>query len=401
MDMDKLCAFWSVKQGLDRLHPEWSPRQTLAKTGWQRAVGGSNPYQAIWARTGHPTAMADQAAKDIEIHELPSARGCTYVLPKDHFAIGLRVAEGTSERAAIQTAIKHLGFTEEELVRLCAKMMDVVSDEPKDPKALREAMGDVVRNFGEEGKKRGQTTSLGLALGKLQVEGKIRRVPNNGRLDNERFGYARWNDSPLDDGAIDRQAAFVALAQAFWGWLGIAKAADFQWFTSLGVKASKEVLDQLELQPVEPGSDWLALPETIQDFAHFSVPAESKPVLVSCLDSIILLRRDAVALVAEKHQQAVIAGEKGRVLVGGVKDIDNHVILDRGRIIGIWEFDMEAGELVWHTFDRPTEAIREAVAKTEVFVRDDAGDARGFSLDGVKSRKPKIALLKELASAHA
>lgn len=235
----------------------------------------------------------------------------------------------------------------------------------------------------------------------MQVEGKIRRVPTNGRLDNERFGYARWNDSPLNDGAIDRQAAFVALAQAFWSWLGIAKAADFQWFTSLGVKASKEVLDQLELQPIEPGSDWLALPETIQDFAHFSVPAESKPVLVSCLDSIILLRRDAVALVAEKHQQAVIAGEKGRVLVGGVKDIDNHVILDRGRIIGIWEFDTEAGELVWHTFDRPTEAIREAVAKTEVFVRDDAGDARGFSLDGVKSRKPKIALLKELASAHA
>ena len=38
-----------------------------------------------------------------------------------------------------------------------------------------------------------------------------------------------------------------------------------------------------------------------------------------------------------------------------------------------------------------------AVANTEVFVRDQPGDARSFSLDSPKSREPKIARMRKMA----
>ena len=41
------------------------------------------------------------------------------------------------------------------------------------------------------------TTTLPLALGKLQAMGEIRRVPVNGRLDQQRYKYSAWRPNPL------------------------------------------------------------------------------------------------------------------------------------------------------------------------------------------------------------
>lgn len=72
-------------------------------------------------------------------------------------------------------------------------------------------------------------------------------------------------------------------------------------------------------------------------------------------------------------------------------------MLDRGRIIGLWEYDTEHQELVHQLFDRPNAALRAAIARTETFIRDQLGDARGFSLDSPKSRAPKIAAIRAAA----
>jgi hypothetical protein len=60
-----------------------------------------------------------------------------------------------------------------------------------DPAQLKDELGDRVRNLGEEGRNRGQTTTLPAALGLLQAAGEIRRVPVNGRLDQQRYAYVR------------------------------------------------------------------------------------------------------------------------------------------------------------------------------------------------------------------
>jgi phosphoribosylaminoimidazolecarboxamide formyltransferase/IMP cyclohydrolase len=47
-----------------------------------------------------------------------------------------------------------------------------------DPAQLKDRLGDQVRNLGEEGRKKGQSTTLPAALGLLQAAGEIRRVPD-------------------------------------------------------------------------------------------------------------------------------------------------------------------------------------------------------------------------------
>src|SRR5579863_6571418 len=99
---EKLRAWWWAKVGLDGSLDGKSPREALIRSGWSRSVGGASPYVAIFARTGASMAEIDRAVADIEIHELPAARGCTYVLPKEDYAIGLSAARGFSDDAEIK-----------------------------------------------------------------------------------------------------------------------------------------------------------------------------------------------------------------------------------------------------------------------------------------------------------
>ena len=73
-------------------------------------------------------------------------------------------------------------------------------------------------------------------------------------------------------------------------------------------------------------------------------------------------------------------------------------MLDRGRVIGLWEFDMEKGRIAWGTFGiKKTKQLSNAIEETEAFVRDQLGDARSFSLDSPKSRVGRIEALRKLA----
>ena len=88
IDKKKLRAWWFRKQGLDGSLKNTGVAEVLQKTGWARSVGGVNPYITLFARAGISRDAADAALAKIEIHELPAARGCTYVLPVSDFALG-------------------------------------------------------------------------------------------------------------------------------------------------------------------------------------------------------------------------------------------------------------------------------------------------------------------------
>jgi len=97
MDQTKLRAWWWHRQGLDGSLEGADPATVLARTGWARSVGGSNPYFTLFARAGTARADVDVAVARLDIYELPSARGCTYVLPANDFGLGLQVGRGTAE----------------------------------------------------------------------------------------------------------------------------------------------------------------------------------------------------------------------------------------------------------------------------------------------------------------
>src|SRR5689334_14660366 len=94
MDLKKLRAWWAHRQGLDGRLRGAAAAAVLEETGWARSVGGAAPYLTLFARARISPETADAAVAALEIHELPSARGCTYVLPKSDFALALQAASG-------------------------------------------------------------------------------------------------------------------------------------------------------------------------------------------------------------------------------------------------------------------------------------------------------------------
>ena len=396
MDGKKLRAWWFHRQGLDgRLLGKSAP-EILAETGWARSVGGSGPYLTLFSRGRISRETADSAAAKLEIHELPAARGCTYVLPDRDFALALKAASAFGD-ADLKTAYK-LGVTDKEIGKLCDAVVKALEKQTMDPEEIRQATGKASRNLGEEGKKKGVTTTLPIALGKLQVMGEIRRVPMNGRLDQQRYRYCLWRPNPLKNFKMDADEVAVELARRYFKWIGPATVGEFQWFSALGAKAAKAAMEPLKLEPLAKDDTRLLLPDDRARLEAYQVSKQAQYALVAGLDGISLLKRntkeliDADDLKSPLFRHKAFAGDR-------LADLPSHGIFDRGRLVGLWEYDTEASSIAWASFIPKNKDLTKAVEETEDYVSRELGDARSFSLDSPKSRAPRVEALRSAAVA--
>jgi len=394
MDVATMRAWWAQRQGLDGSLEGAAPARVLERSGWARSVAGAGPYLTLFSRAGIGREKTDRAVAELEIHELPSARGCTYVVPAADFPLALRLGREAGG-GEMKTAAK-LGVTEKEIDKLCDAVLRALANGPLDPDAIREATGKASRSLGPEGAKKGLSTTLPVALGKLQVEGEIRRVPINGRLDQQRYRYALWRPNPLATEKRSFEEDCTEMARRYFRWIGPATLAEFRCFLVLGVKASWPAVEPLGLVPLESGSDRLMFPEDREALLSFKPPKEPRYSLVSSLDALVLLRRDHRSLLDEKDAARKVMADKAMEPLGGLSDLPSHAILDRGRLVGLWEYDPETQSIAWAAFGEKDQALVAAVERTEHFVRDELGDARSFSLDSPKSRAPRIDALRKL-----
>ncbi|MGC4192148.1 MAG: crosslink repair DNA glycosylase YcaQ family protein [Thermomicrobiales bacterium] len=392
----KLRGWWAHRQGLDGSLMGSYPAEILQRTGWARSVGGSSPYLTLRARGGLDREAVDKAMQDLAIHELPSARGCTYILPADDFALGLRVGADAPD-AELASAIKHLGVTEAEIDTLGDAVVAACksADAPLDPRALAQAVGDAARSLGEAGKKRGVFTTLPLALGVLQAQGRIRRVPVNGRLDQQRYGYVAWTSAPDLPGDMTDADVDAALAERYFRWTGPASLAHFRWFSGLTAARAKAAMSRLDLTSV--GDDGLMLlTEDLAAFRDFTPLDEPNYTLVGLFDGIHILHRDFPRLLDPEDAARPAPLGKGKTL-GDLADPPAEMILHGGRLIGLWAFDPDAEKIVAWTFVPRNDALDAAITETERFVMDQLGDVRSISLDSPKSRQPLLQALRDAA----
>ena len=91
---ERLRAWAWHKQGLDGSLAGCTAEQVFARAGWARSVGGANPYLTLFARAGIRREQVDADVLAHRILELPTARGCTYVLGRDDFAWALHARTG-------------------------------------------------------------------------------------------------------------------------------------------------------------------------------------------------------------------------------------------------------------------------------------------------------------------
>ena len=111
----KLSAWWFHRQHLDGTIKTQSPAEMLERAGWARSVGGSGPYLTFFSRAEISRESVDAEVAELAIHELPSARACTYVVPASDFALALRVAE---EFSGDELALaRKLGVSDDEIAR--------------------------------------------------------------------------------------------------------------------------------------------------------------------------------------------------------------------------------------------------------------------------------------------
>jgi hypothetical protein len=392
--LEKLRAWWSHKQALDGRLDGAAPARVLAETGWARSLGGVGPYLTLAARAGTSREAVDAAVASLGIHELPAARNCTYVVPAADFALALKAGTGFSTE--LKTVMK-LGVTEQEIARLREAVVNALGKGPLEPDEIREAAGPAVRNLGEEGKKKGVTTTLPVALNQLQTEGEIRRVPMDGRLDRQRYRYALWRPNPLANWKLPSAEVAVELARRYFTWTGPATIAEFQWFSALSLKAAKAAIEPLgltPLTPLPPDDDRLMFPEDLEKFASFQVPKEAQYRLVSSIDGISLLRRDLNSIVEPADIERMVTRERAS---GELTDLPSHAIVDRGKVVGIWEYDPARESIAWLPFIARNRDLEKAVAGAEAYIRSQLGDARSFSLDSPKSRVPRLEALRKAA----
>ncbi len=398
---------WSWhKQGLDGSLAGSDAATVLGAAGWARSVGGANPYLTLFARAGIRRAAADAAVATLKIHELPTARGCTYVLGAQDFAWALTLGQGAAE--ATLKVLDKLGVARAEIQSLETEILRLLHDSAAnglgalDPHQLKHQLGDAVRSLGEEGKKKGASTTLPTVLGLLQADGRIRRVPINGRLDQQRYAYTAWELPAADESP---EQARAKLMENYLGWTGGATLKQSQWFTGFTVaqtKAALAAINAVEAQPkiIEPmetpaadAPDLWMLPADIETVADFEAPQEEQIQLLAGSDSLFLLRRNAADHFAE--------ADRGRQLLSSTlslqADLPDHPIVDRGSIIGLWQYDPGRERIAHWLFNAPTDAVKQRILEVEAFIREDLGDFRSFSLDSPSSRQKRIDALNNAA----
>lgn len=383
------------RQGLDGTLSGKTSEEVLDHTGWARSVGGANPYLTLFARAGTGREQVDRDVAELRIHELPTARGCTYVLGRNDFAWGLQV--GRDAAVAPFKVLARLGVERGEITLLEEQVLHTLneSSDPMDPKQLKDELGESVRGLGEEGKKKGAATTLPTALGLLQADGRIRRVPVNGRLDQQRYAYTSW---ALPPSTIDDDAARVRLLERYLRWTGGASVKQSQWFTGFTVAQSKAALAAVGATEVTTAAGeplWM-LPDDVERLSAFKAPQEEQIQLVAGTDSLVLLRRNSADMLADEDRDRKVLD----TTLALQADLSDHPILDRGRIIGLWQYDPGKERIAAWTFAKPTAAVKARIKEVESWIREDLGDFRSFSLDSPASRQKRIDALDEANAAH-
>lgn len=383
------------KQCLDGTLQGANAADVFTRAGWARSVGGANPYLTLFARSGTSRAEADADVLSLKIHELPAARGCTYVLGHEDFAWGLQI--GRDAAVAPFRVLARMGVERGEITLLEEQIVHALAEagSPLDPKQLKDLLGDSVRNLGEEGKKKGAATTLPTALGLLQADGRIRRVPVNGRLDQQRYTYTLWG---LQPSAMSDEKARNLLVERHLRWTGGATFKQSQWFTGFTVaqtRAALAVVGAVEIRAANGEVLWM-MPDDVEHLASFEAPGEEQIQLLAGTDSMVLLRRNSGDLFAEQDKDKKVLGSTLALQA----DLPDHPILDRGRIIGLWQYDPGKARIAHWLFDPPTPAVSQRIAEVEDWIRDELGDFRSFSLDSPASRQDRIDALNAAAQGY-
>jgi hypothetical protein len=399
MEIERARAFWWQRQGLGAPISR-SVTTVLGDTGWLRTLAGADVYIAARARVpGMTRAQLDKAVAGSELRVMPAVRGCIYLVPAG--AIGdLMALNAESWRASATKDLAKIGKSLRDVEKLVPSVLAAIGDGALTTDAIRKAVD--VPSFGEAGKKIGVSSPLPLALRLLELERRIERTLEGGRLDSDRYLWrATTAPKPAKDG--DRVARLGNIVNQFLSWAGPATLAQLAAWTGLAQRDLAPALAQLGAESIAIdglGEAWLRRGDRA---AVERAPAAKGIALLAFEDNYLVNHGGLAAVTEARHLAAKIdpwGGTSART-VGESKHVLSRTIVIDGLVAGLWEVDPRARGAVWFAFDPPSAAIaRELDDRTHelaTFLLDELGHARSFSLDtmdDVQERADRIGKLR-------
>jgi hypothetical protein len=397
VSLEQARALWCAKQGLAPHFIDAPPVGVVERTGWVRTLGGIDVYMAVRARSpGLRRAELDDAVVRGELHVLPAARGCIYLVPERDRLLALGFA-ATMSRPRTERDLEKLGVGRSELEALTALVLDALAAGPLTTTALRKALPDgAVRSLGLAGKKLGMSSPLPTVLRELEFEGRIERTLEQGRLDTERY---LWRVSPpehraelqaLGDDPLER---LTSVARHFFTMAGPNTVKELATWSGAGVRECKAAVERLPVVPVT--IEGMSDPAWVLD-SDVAALAAARPLEPEALrftflpvgDNLGVVHGGPVMFVDRAHHDWPVqtwGGGSATVPLHEARYLGHRFLLLGHQIAGFWEYDPEAAEVVCYTFEPVPDALvtnlEEERAGVAAFVRDELGHGRSFSLD--------------------
>ncbi len=402
LTLERVRAHWADRQGLCTLF-RGTVADVVRAAGWIYSAGSTLPYLAFRARLpGIERAAVDRAIFDEEsLIEVPTVRGCTMLVPAEDVSLALRAGLPFSTKylEKVRTACK---VTDREIRDLSSAVPELLKSGPLTMDALRERLpAKLVRDFGVTGKSLGERSTLTYAMRLLQRKAIVHRVASDRRLDSERYVYRLLNPDLVKE--LSQEEAETGLARRFFDWAAPATLKEFAWWAGISQKRSRSIAGYIGLNSVsiEGWADEAWIPTEQMDSLHSrrSGRNDLRASLLPFRDNYLYLRRGMGALVDEKDRSAEVLDWMRRPAVLGDLDSLHHnaIILNR-RLIGYWEYDPDAEEVVWRTCSplggHLQREIEATITELRDFVRSQLGDVSFYAFDAGANRRQRIDSLR-------
>lgn len=405
VDLPRARVHWHERQGLAAPVPG-AIEDAIAATGWLRTLGGADVYVAARARKlGMARAELDAAKEAGQVRVSPAVRGCIYLVPARHAALALRVAED-QHRKKIDRDLEKAGTSVKEVTDLGAAVAATLAAKgPLTTDALRKALpAGAVRSLGDQGKKAGVSSTLPPTLRELEFAGKIERTLEGGRLDSERYLWRALKQGAQAGAKVPEtvEARNAALAELFFRWIGPATVKDFAEWAGLAQRDAKLAAEKAPLAPiaVEGYADAaLALASDIEVLKEPRAPSSSVRLL-AFEDNFLVLHGGPRFVAAPEHHGRTLSpwGPMKSSTIGHARHVTTRCIVTGEGIVGFWEYDPDAHDIVTLPFGKlsaaQTKELRALAGETAALFRDEIGHARSFTLDTDAEIRKRVKILK-------
>lgn len=374
------------RQGLTKVVKQ-EPADVLTKIGWVPSAGGALACMTLWRRAGIGPKQIGKALQDQSIAEVVTVRRTAMLVPASDVTIALALGAATFDRDVLMPLNKTAKLARRELMDLEAPILRALDRKSLSAAQIATAIGakSKIRDLGLPGRAKALATTLAVALAWLEGRGLVARRIEGGDVVEADHVYEK-SDRHKALASMHEAAALDALTERFGAWHGAIDPAHFAAFAGIGVKLARDLAVRAKAPKKMRAS---AVPAQLLPFRD--------PFTALLTPTDLSRYANAIALSWSNEKRPL----------GELPTLHQHTVHAGAEVVGLWEWDEDAGKVVWDVLRTATgtpaaklprataQAIDADAAKVGAFVNEHlGGKLRYYALDGDTAREERLAFVR-------